>query len=290
MRRRFIYIFIFFSAFLAIHSCKEVGPDIDLHGNANAVSDTTYVESPVETPQAKNVLIEYFTGVRCPNCPQGDQIVATTKAQYPGAIAAIAYHPVNSLGTAYPFSTQDLQNSISQTLFDYLVQVGFEPAGAVDRQLFTGQNYVLLDKSLWSGFVAQEIALVPPLNILLSNTYDSTDRQLTIVAELHYTQAVSQTNYLTIALTESNIVTAQLNGSAIDTNYIHADVLRTILTNTPGGAALTQTLQAGRVIRNVYQTTLDASWVASNINIIAFVNANPSPQTVYQVKEIPLAY
>jgi hypothetical protein len=285
--KKILYLLIIFCTLCAVQSCKEVGPDIDLHGN-NTVSDTTYVESPVASPETKNVLIEYFTGVECPNCPQGDQIVATIKTQYPGQIAAIAYHPINFLGTAYPFSKQDLQNQTSQTVFDYLVQVGFEPAGAVDRQLFSGENSILLDKSYWAGFATQEIAVATPVNVLLSKTYDSINRQLTIVVELHYTQTVTQANDLTIALTENNIVTAQLNGSVIDTNFIHNDVLRAIVTNATG-TPITQTLVAGRVVRNVYQTMLDAAWNASNMNILAFVHGPASPKTVLQVKEISVS-
>ena len=284
---KFICFIISVTLLFALQNCKEIGPNIDLH--SNGVSDTTYIESPVATPQTKGVLIEYFTGVRCPNCPQGDQIVATTKTQYPGAIAAIAYHPTNSLGTAYPFSAQDLQNATSQSIFDYLQQVGYEPAGGIDRQLFSGQTNILLDKSLWSTYATQEIAVATPVNIVQSNTFDSSNRQLTIVVDLHYTQAVSQANYLTIALTESNIVTAQLDGSVIDTNFIHNDVLRAIITN-PTGTPITQTLQAGRVVRNVYQTVLTAPWNPANMNVVVFVNEYPTPATVLQVSEVPVAY
>src|SRR5690348_14133339 len=86
-----------------LYSCKEVGPDINLHGNQNALTDSTYVESPVQTPETKNVLIEEFTGVRCPNCPQGHVIIANIKAANPGRVVSVSLHPQNSLGYPYPF-------------------------------------------------------------------------------------------------------------------------------------------------------------------------------------------
>src|SRR5580704_2141320 len=109
-----ILILIFFF-FTFLPSCKEIGPDINLHGNANAVSDTSYIESPVATPEPKNTVIEDFTGVRCPNCPAGHVIIAGLKTQYPGRIVAVCLHPQNSLGVQYNFSTQDLENPLSQT-------------------------------------------------------------------------------------------------------------------------------------------------------------------------------
>ena len=276
-----ISIALFFSA------CKEIGPDINLHGNQNSVSDTSYIESPVQSPETKNALVEEFTGVQCPNCPQGHQIVAQIQSQYPGRVAAIAYHPINSLGRPFTFSTQDLQNQQSQDVFDYLGQIGQEPAGDVDRQLFTGQSNILLDKSLWNGFTTNELALTTPVNIVLADSYDSASRQLSVVVTLHYNSANTDTtaNRLTIALVENNIISAQLNGNVIDTFYVHNNVLRTTLTADEGDL-INYPRQAGRVDILVYQATLNSKWVAANMSVNAFVHEFENSKVVYQVKQV----
>ncbi len=270
---------------LFISSCKEVGPDINLHGNEHAFSDTSYVETPVADAELKNVVVEEFTGVRCPNCPQGHVIIANIKAANPGRVVAVSLHPENSLGRPYSFSNEDFQNDKAQSLFDYLVPVGFEPAAAIDRKLFSGQNYVLLDKGLWSNYVSQQIAEVPPVNLLLSKTYDSTTRQLTVVAELHYTQNLTEQNKLTILLSESDIINPQLNGSDIDTFYNHKEVMRDFITNTQGDL-ITQPTDAGRVVRKIYKTVLNAAWNTEHLNILAYVHQSGTAKTIYQGKEI----
>ena len=111
MKGKFIAYCLLPIAYCFFHSCKEVGPDINLHGNQNAILDTTYIESPVATAEVKNVVIEEFTGVRCPNCPQGHVIIANIKAANPNRIVAVSLHPVNSLGHPYSFSTQDFENA-----------------------------------------------------------------------------------------------------------------------------------------------------------------------------------
>jgi len=95
MKVKFIAYCLLPTACLFLHSCKEVGPDINLHGNQNAVSDTTYIESPVATAETKNVVIEEFTGVRCPNCPQGHVVIANIKAANPGRVITVRLHPNN---------------------------------------------------------------------------------------------------------------------------------------------------------------------------------------------------
>ncbi len=268
-----------------LHSCKEVGPDINLHGNQNVISDTTYIESPVANAEVKNVVIEEFTGVRCPNCPQGHVLIANIKAANPNRIVAVSLHPQNSLGHPYSFSAQDFQNSKAQAMFDYLVQIGLEPAAGIDRKLFAGESYVLLDKTFWTNYTALQLTQTTPVNITLSKTYDSTNHELTVIAELHYTQNVTEENKLTLLLTESNVISAQLNGSVIDTFYSHNDVLRDFITDVQGDA-ITQTREAGRVVRKVYKKILDAAWKPEKVKIVALVHEYQNSKAVYQGKEI----
>lgn len=270
---------------LGTPSCKEIGPEINLGKNQNVVSDTTYVESPVALPENKIVLIEEFTGVRCPNCPQGHDIIAGLKTANPGKVVSISFHPINSLGAPYPFSVQDLRSQKSQSLFDYLGQIGLQPAAGIDRKLFGGESKILLDKNKWTTYCNQQLNATTPVNILLNRLYDSINRELTIVVELHYTAPVSEQNKLTVAITESNIATAQLDGSVIDTNYNHKDVLRDIISDTQGDV-LTTTLESGRVIRKVYKKILDALWKPENMHIVAYVHEFQNSKIVYQVKEI----
>lgn len=279
-----IFVSIVFLVVLFFSACKEVGPEINLHGNPNSVADTTYVESPIATAETKNVLIEEFTGVRCPNCPQGHVTTANIKAAHPSRVASISLHPINSLGVPYPFSVQDFRSSKAQTLFDYLEQIGFEPAAAIDRIPASGTS-VLCDYNEWGAKVNAQLSLTTPVNVMLSKSFDTTNYELTIIAELHYTQDVTEENKLTIVLTESDIVSAQLNGSIIDTFYVHKDVMRDFVTSVQGDA-ITQTREAGRVVRKVYKKILDAAWKPENMHIIAYVHEYLNAKKVYQTKEI----
>lgn len=284
MKNTTLIILLSASAFFFFHSCKEVGPEITLKNNKNVVADTTYIETPVATPEQKNVVIEEFTGVRCPNCPQGHQIIATIKAANAGRIVAVSLHPINSLGAPYSFSAQDFRSQKSQDLFDYLGQIGLEPAAGIDRKQFSGESAILLEKSKWTNYVNQQMAIPAPLNILLETNYDSVTRLLTVAVELHYTQTIAEQNRLTVALTESNIVTAQLNGSVIDTFYTHKDIMRDFLTSLTGDALATTT-EAGRVIRKTYQRTLEPVWKPENMHVAAYVHQFQTVKNVYQGKE-----
>ncbi len=284
MKNTWLIILLTTSVSLILSSCKEVGPDITLKNNKNVVADTTYIESPVALPEQKNVVIEEFTGVRCPNCPQGHQIITAIKAANAGRIVAVSLHPINSLGAPYSFSAQDFRSQKAQDLFDYLGQIGLEPAAGIDRVKFASETAILLEKSKWTNYVNQQMAIAAPVNVLLETNYDSVTRLLTVAVELHYTQTVTEENRLTVALTESNIVTAQLNGSVIDTFYTHKDIMRDFLTALTGDAHNTTT-EAGRVIRKTYQRTLDPLWKPENMHVAAYVHQFQTVKNIYQGKE-----
>ena len=292
MYKPLFFAVISVSSLSFVSSCKEVGPDINLHGNANSLSDTAYIESPVATPEAKNVLIEEFTGVQCPNCPAGHALVASLETQYPGRISGIALHPSNPLGYPYPFSAQNLIDANSTSLYTYLGNLGSEPCGAIDRTLFSGQTLIETDRNYWAGFVAQDIALAPQVNLELSSMYNGSNNQVTVTVKIHYTQNISQPNNITIALTEDSVITAQLNGTVIDTNYVHNGVLRSILTSTTGDNVAYNanvTLVAGRVVQLVYQGAINTKWNPLHMHVVAFVHEHSTSQVVYQAKKISLA-
>lgn len=285
--KKTVFIFTFhLSLFTLLHSCKEVGPEINLKNNQNVVADTSYIESPVASAELKNVVIEEFTGVRCPNCPQGHVAIAAIKTANPGRVVSVSLHPINSLGRPYNgVSKEDFQNTKAQVLFDYLGQIGLEPAAGLDRTKFSGQSAILLDRNTWASYASQQISQSTPVNLSLQSSFDSTTSQVTVVAELHYTQTVTEKNKLTLLLTESNIITAQLNGSIVDTFYNHKDVLRDFITDTQGDQ-LTQTTEAGRVIRKVYRKTLDSKWKPENMHVLGYVHEFENSKAVYQGKEV----
>ncbi|MES2622520.1 MAG: Omp28-related outer membrane protein [Bacteroidota bacterium] len=278
------HLSLFTLLFFVIHSCKEVGPNINLKNNRNVVSDTTYIESPVAIPELKNVMIEEFTGVRCPNCPQGHQTIANIKTANPGRVISVSFHPVNSLGYHYEFSADIFENNDAQILFDYLGQRGFEPVAGIDRTPYNASS-VLFDRNTWGSNVASELALSTPVNIILDKSYDSVSRELTIVTELHYTQSIASENKLTLLVSESNIISAQLNNSVIDTFYNHKDIQRAFISEIQGDL-IEQPRDAGRVIIKVYKITLAPKWKPENMHIVAYVHEFGNSKIVYQGKEI----
>lgn len=270
---------------IVLSSCKEIGPVVPWGKNGNATF-TTYIESPVQHPQPKNALIEEFTGVSCPNCPAAhvilDNLISTTSNRSIG----VTYHVGGALfpqDDPPPGTSQNMTSTDAQTIVNYFGGPGYGPSGSVDRIVhqnvgpFSATSIWDVPQD-WSGYVNTELADSTPVNMYLSAIYNTsgTTRQISIAVGLHYTTTQTDTDKLSIFLTEDSIVTAQLlANNADDTFYVHNHIMRAAVTNALGDPIVVPSFVAGRVDSLTYTYTIppaSAVWNPAHMNVVAFVH------------------
>lgn len=270
-------------------SCTEIGPSIDF-GTA-FTEDTTYVTS-VESPQLKNTLIEEFTGVSCPPCPSGHEIVRSIKSQHTGRVIVIAYHilnfpqaePIHNV-SKQDFRTQDATD-VGNSIFN---GIGAMPVAGIDRVLINSSP--VITKGVWPSTVTQQMAQITPINIFLSRMYNDASREVVLTVKVSFTAVVAKKLAVNIAIVEDSIIDAQKNQLAIDTFYTHNYVLRDLITPINGNPFLDDisSKEPGRVYERKFVFPVDSNWVASRCKIVAFVNANePDDKEVKQAVIIDL--
>ncbi|MBN4065820.1 Omp28-related outer membrane protein [Candidatus Amoebophilus asiaticus] len=252
-------------------------------------------EEPEPTPTSTTlpdtvkrvVLIEEFTGVRCSNCPLGSEKIDSLIQANPGKIIAISIHggtfavPLDS--SKYDFRT-DEGNLISDSLV--APPLGY-PAADINRKLFPNENSVTILMKDWETYVDQELLVLSPVRIKISNiSWNSTNRSLGVKVSVTYHRDVATTNYISLCLTENNIVDLQqrldsVNQAYTDYNYVHNHVLRDMFT-AYDGEVITGTKNNGHVFTKDYNMTLDALWNENNCKIVAFVHHRGDSLNVVQ--------
>jgi hypothetical protein len=234
-----------------------------------------------------------LTGVSCVNCPSAHLQLDNLMTANPNKVIGVAMHTTGtgSQDASLPETTQVLGCADAQTIVTYFGDPGARPAGAVDRTFHNGTWSSIYDVfQNWSGYVQTELQNAnSPVNLLLSTAYTASSKTMTITVELHYTTAQSDSDKLSIFLTEDSIISGQLDGSATDTNYVHNGVMRTAVTN-PLGDNINAQLTAGTVVRKIYQYTIPAAnaiWKPEHMHIVAFVHKYQNNRAdVLQVKQI----
>lgn len=284
-----------------MNACKEIGPAIDFTPDIVDTSfserafDTAYAETP-EAPDSKTVLVEEYTGVQCPNCPEGTLILSNYQDAHPGKMIAVALHggklaaPINnSHGTSrYDFRNQDVMNLMNS----YFGGLPPQPAAAIDRIKMNGE-YFNTSRSQWAGIITQEATQPAPVNIDLTSRYDTAYNKVVVKVKVSYTLTVSAKQSLSVWLMEDGIVDMQLNQTAYIPDYIHNHVFRDFLTQTISGSSFLDTVSVkmpGQVYERTFvYTPRSSQWVLENCKIVAFVHNNEQgDKAVVQAAEADL--
>jgi hypothetical protein len=277
-------------------SCEEVPPYINMEPDA-VIEDTTYVGA-VPAPQLRRIVIEEYTGVRCPNCPKAQAEAKNISNANPGRVSTITIHPLNKLNSlTSPFdpargdkhkSNYDFRTQAGAQIFEMVGLSNGLPIGNVCRTKFDAELSTNIDYQKWSAYASEEIAKPTPVNIEVkaNNVGDEVEVRVTVT----YTETVTDSNYLTVAILESEMEDIQesqdQNGVTIYVEeYIHNHVLRAVLSGFFGDQ-LKAAYTPGRVFIKTYRFKRGADWNPSNLEAIAMVHKDVISKTIIHAREV----
>jgi hypothetical protein len=213
-------------------------------------------------PQDRNGLLEEFTAVNCPICPQGHAIAGTLLAANADEFIVVGVH---GGGLSVPNGNQpDFRTTWGTALWSHYA-VNSQPLGIMNRTPYNGQ--LLLSRTQWSNALNATLATPAPVNIGAATQFDESTRTLTVNVEVYYTATGTGTaDHLSVLLTESDIIGFQASGGA---NYAHQHVLRTYLSPLWGDALPTNS--QGTFEQRTYTYTVPAGWNIANCRMVAYV-------------------
>jgi len=276
-------------AVTAFSACKEKGPYIDL--GSRTAKDSTYTAA-AETPQQRIILVEDFTGASCPNCPSAHTVLESIETQHPGRLAIMALHILNFTqaepqpGAQYDFRTQDATD-ISNTIYG---GVSLMPSAGINRLVNSGNginppNNNLFGSFVWSQMMSAYLDSIPPVNVTITSSLNTTGDTAFIQVRVAYTQAVTAKNTLTVAITEGNMIDKQEDQSTVIDDYEFNDVLRGMVSPALGSPMLDSVAikATGRVFTRSYLYKVDGAWNKDHCKVVAFVaNAESGDKRVLQ--------
>lgn len=238
-----------------------------------ALSIGSYAQTLVSTtPSNRNAIIEEFTGTSCPACPSGHTTLSGILTANPGTVFGIGYSPTNSSLTGPYNGGLDLTNPFSNAFYTNPYYGNGDgramPTGHVNRTKYSGSR-----KSSTGDWAARSAAinlLSSPVNVGLESTYDAGTNMVDVTVEMYFTADVTDAAYLTVIMTEDDIITTQSGGAA---SYTHKHVMRANLQSGQWGDALTGTTTQGSLVTMTFSfDNSTANYVIDNCDIVAFVS------------------
>lgn len=231
----------------------------------------------------RKVLIEEYTGHRCPNCPMGHQKLEELAERFGDTLVAVGIH-AGALAAPTTDLPYDFRTSVGNELAQEYSIDGI-PAAIINRLPEAGG----WSPARWESKVTAAIRDNETLAaVQLINEYNPILN--TIKANAKVTLLDDYPNALRLAffIVEDNIVKPQINGTDTILDYVHNHVLRASMNGTYGEFLN----QSGYLEENVGYTyaktmKLDGTgWNPNNCRVMAILY-DKTNSLVLQVEEAP---
>lgn len=245
--------------------------------------------------QGQYILLDEFTGVRCPNCPLAAIQAKFLKKIFGDKLIILELHPSkNSLTQPVPATlagTRSDLRSIDADVYNiYWGETVGLPKGLINREQAVG---AFLNYPTWMATALEIYARKAVAELeLTANFTDNTKTAIDIDISGKFIEDYIKDGELNIItmIIEDSIVVAQAMpaGTPPDMAYNHSHVLRKTLDNAWGIKILEPKPVAGtNFVKNYVGIALDANWFPNKLSIVAFIS-NASTREVIQVATVPV--
>jgi len=261
---------------LALAACDKVTNPIV---KKNVVVGTNFVvNTNSSSVNQKKILLEDFTGMKCPNCPRAAR-TATTLTSQNANLVVVAVH---AGGFAQPFGkyTLDLRTNVGDK---WNSSEGFSipsyPNGIINRKRYGANELVVIDTK-WSSVIDAAKSDPMRLKLLVTSKYDTTVKSLNVSATATFVTANANDVNLTAIIIEDGIVGKQLDGSVDIEEYDFEHVLRGTLNGDWGQKLNKKPIVAGDTVSMNISSNFD---LLNGFNYI-IENPAPDPPTIKPIK------
>ena len=200
-------------------------------------------ERPVIIPEINNectdkvILIEELTGVSCPNCPRGTEVVEEIIELFPDKVVVIGVHG-DFLSEPQPESLYDFRSSTAKEAEDFLKPWIGKPAASIDRFEFMDFNegqVSLVVINQWLSRVEERCQTPQSVDLAITSDYNPANRIATITVTAEGVLPILGELRLNVVITESHLIDFQDAGAqGIIPDYEHNHIMKDRLTALTG--------------------------------------------------------
>ncbi|MCF6183055.1 MAG: Omp28 family outer membrane lipoprotein [Bacteroidales bacterium] len=275
---KFFKLSIFISFIIFSFACNEINNPLK-DWQEGTCGDKN---SPVPI---RKILVEDYTGHRCPNCPDAARILDGIHNDYCDHIIPIAVHVSFFAEPHDPDFPEDFRTKTGNELNDfYGVSNQGLPGGLINRKEFNGN--LVLGKDNWRSAVDAIYNITPDVNIIIESTYNADAKSITANIRAEFLNAVTESLNLGLYLTEDSIIAPQQDGSEYVKKYLHKHMLRRGI-NGPFGEKILNSAEKNEVFEKTFTFAADPGWNIAHCELVAFISKH-STNEILQAESEPI--
>lgn len=242
-------------------------------------------DNPDPGDETRKVLLEEFTGHKCPNCPEGSKIAQDLGVIYGEQLIVVAIHAGYFARPEQSGLYIADYRTTGGTAYNDFFGVQSYPSGMVNRKEYTGK--LSLSKNEWEPAINEILENPAQAKIVITPDYNTETRKLEITTETTFLENMTGTYSIVTYITENGIVSPQKNdneelGPSPDwEDYTHNHLLRMVVNGTWGEPINNgQQITPNETYESNCMIELDESWVAENCYIVSYVYNNDTKEVI----------
>lgn len=260
----------------------------------NPTNDTLsmHVVNAVSSKPEKKVFLEVFGATWCTLCPHGGDKISEIRDSTDKLIVAVAH------------IDDPLTCTVGTDIFEnYHLFPGWLVTGLIDRYDFSSDVSMDMDRYLWPHHVFQREKDISPVELSVSNNYDTETRELDIFLSATFKCDLTGDFRFNCYLVEDSIIAEQANCFIIPErnpycfkdywiynppkiieNFIHMNVLREVLGGSWGTeGSLPEHVYDGNSYDYQYNYTIPEGFEDNNLRIIGVIQKYESDSNKCEV-------
>lgn len=225
--------------------------------------------------QGRNILLEEFTGHKCPNCPEASLAAHVLQEENPDLIVISIHTGIFASPNSAGLFTYDFRSDVGDDIGLFFPPPSF-PSGMINR--LPVDNIQVVNPVKWADAIATFQDDDPIANLIVSNTYDTLTRKVKATVETQFLESYPSALNVTLYITEDSIIKPQYNNNPdigntpYIENYAHRHVLRGSFNGTWGSTLTVGAVSYGTDKLSTYTTVLDTAWNDKQCYMVAFIS------------------
>lgn len=263
---------------ISVADINGTKPTVNTDDDSFSIDFNVYGTEDVVSKQ--KTLVEQFTSAGCPNCPYGYNFLNALNAKR-NDLAWVAIH-TDYGNTKDDYTTTEGDNlvALEVSVFPsasfnraYIAEPNLNSYGTTAISIGINDSYVDSYSTAFSNMIDNINSSIPAFaSVNIATTYDKATKKLKINVSgegNNNVKSILKDNVICVYLTEDGLTGLQLSGSNRIPNYPHDHVLRDVVSANFGDVI---NWTGANTYSNEYEVTLDNSWNADNMNVIAFIS------------------
>ncbi|MEI6574876.1 MAG: Omp28-related outer membrane protein [Bacteroidota bacterium] len=290
MTSKILFLALLITASFWLISCDKIDSPYfrDTVAGDTAGIDTVTFSTTFQA--TRSVLIEEFTGHKCPNCPTASVTAHDLKEANPGKVVVVSIHsgifasPDGAGDFTYDFRTTDGTN------LDGYFKIGDYgyPNGLISRKKYDPTKWAT-PPTIWAEKV-DSLKTEPAIASIAVNAYFVNGTDIKCYIKTHFIGANNKLFKMGVILTEDSIFKPQKNNNSIVgtvpviSNYQHRGVFRQSFNGMWGTALNSSSVVDQQVFLSGYSITAGSDWVPKHCNVVVYIYDKETLE-VFQVAE-----